>query len=749
MPSFRRVSPLRRFPGAVPSSLRPSWVIPSLLLVLLWPAALQGQQVQGRLVDEVDAHPLAGAYVTLVRDGENVARAVTRVDGGFVLTAPQAGPYTLRADFLGYGVVEREVEVPPPGEPLRVELAAGQQAIELEGLVAEVDRQCDVPEGVARQVAALWDEVAEAFRVTAYMEEEQLFDMRMDRWERALDPEDLRILDEDRRQGRGILRGSPFESLPADDLASQGYVREMDDGSFSYFAPDARVLLSASFQDTHCFGVTVDPPSDGVEEWVGIRFEPRDDDRPDIHGVLWIDGGSLEPQRLDFRYSELPGRVGGRELGGRVIFQRLPAGPWIIREWRIRMPEVQAVQYYTFNSSELQRRYEVARIREVGGQVTQAGPRGGDMVALGETGSLRGRVLHASGQPAADARVALAGTVYGSRTDAEGRFRLGDLPGGRYRLTHTSPLLDSLELDGGGTGVSVTPGEVTEVEVRLASPATLLAESCTDPVMEDELGVLRGTVVPREGGTLVGVHVELTWADAFRVDRVGRTVRVGESSSTASIPVDDEGRWMGCGLPVDLPLTAQAVIPEIPGARGPTVEMRLRPDRFPVVELRGPGPAVVTEAEHVTYESEDGAPTAVERRIDQELEGLGIRRESLGRRFVGPERVAEHRQGSRNAVDMVRVLGLPGIRVGNDDQGGVPCIYASRNVRPSLSGSSAQLVCAAIVVDGLPGEIHHLQTLPAEAVAAMAFLRAGEAGARFGTGTSGGVLVVWTARGAG
>lgn len=738
----------------LPAGLATAALAAVLGLVCLLPSALQAQQVQGRLVDEVDARPLAGAYVTLVRGGVNVARTVTRVDGGFTLTAPEAGSYLLRADFLGYGVVERTVEIPPPGEALRVELAAAQQAIELEGLVAEVDRQCDVPETIARQVASLWDEVAEAFRVTAFMEEEQLFDMRMDRWERSLEPGGLRVLDERRRQGRGIQRGSPFESLPPEELARDGYVREMEDGSFEYYAPDARVLLSASFQDTHCFGVTIQPPRDGDEDWVGIRFEPRNDRVTDIRGALWIDGGTLEPRRLDYRYSELPGRVGSPELGGRVVFQRLPEGPWIIREWWIRMPRVQAVQYYTFSSSEVRYRYEIAGIEEVGGRVTQAGPRGGELVALGETGGLEGRVLESSGAPAAGARVALEGTGYRTRSGPDGRFALAGLPEGRYRLAHSSPFLDSLELDGGRTPVAVTAGEVTRVEIRLPAPAALLAEACTEPVKPDEVGVLRGVVAPPAGGSLDGVWVELSWAEGFSLDEVAGDVWVGESTAIASLPVDDEGRWMACGLPTDIPLRARAVVPEVRGARGSAQDLRLRADEFPTLRLQAPATTVaespapegdVSDAAATRGDAADD-PTGREARILQELANLGLRRETLGRRFAGPDEVEERRQGSMDAVDLVRVLGLPGIRVRRDRSGQL-CIYSSRNVRGSRSGGTPEPVCAAIVLDGVPSDIRQLQSVPGESVAALAYLRPGEAGARFGGGTAGGVMVVWTLRG--
>jgi hypothetical protein len=721
--------------------------------------------VQGRLLDDADARPLAGAWVTLVRDGENVARAVTRVDGGFRIIAPTPGRYLLRADFLGYGTVERDVDIPPPGEPLTVELRAAQRAIELEGLVAEVDKQCDVPQGVAAQVANLWEEVGQAFQVTAFLEEEQLYDLRMDTWRRSLEPRTLRVLEESREQSRGIQRGSPFRSLPPEELAEGGYVREDASGDLTYYAPDARVLLSTSFQDTHCFGVTIDPPEDADGEWVGIRFDPRRDDRPDIRGVLWIDAVSLEPQRLDFQYSELPGRVGDRDLGGRVVFRRLPEGPWIVQEWWIRMPLVQAVRYHTFDSGEPRYRYELTGIDEAGGEVTQAGPRGGPMVALGATGQVEGRVTHPSGAPAAGARVALEGTVYRARADADGRFLLEEVPEGRYHLAHTSPLLDSLQLDGGTTPVTVTEGEATRLEVRLPSAALLLARACTEPVVPGAGGVLRGVVAAEEGAALEGVAVEVTWAERFSPSEAGGAVLIRQSDATATVPVGEDGRWMACGLPTVIPLTVRAVLPEVRRGAGPEQEVRLREGVFPTLELEAPDRVAMAEAGE--GDASRGSVTILEgpgeaggageagprpaggeaERVVAELSNLGLRREALGRRFLGPAEMEELRNSSMDALDLVRVAGLPGIRVERLRPSNELCIHSRRNMQAGFSSGGAEPICASVFIDGVPADVERLAAVPGESLAGLAYLRPGEAGARFGSGTAGGVLVVWTRSG--
>ena len=61
----------------------------------------------------------------------------------------------------------------------------------------------------------------------------------------------------------------------------------MPGGDLQYSAPDARVLLSDEFLDTHCFRIAEAQNGDGR---IGLAFEPLEDSPlRDIEGVLWID----------------------------------------------------------------------------------------------------------------------------------------------------------------------------------------------------------------------------------------------------------------------------------------------------------------------------------------------------------------------------------------------------------------------------------------------------------------------------
>ena len=108
-----------------------------------------------------------------------------------------------------------------------------------------------------------------------------------------------------------------------------------DDGSI-YYAPDADVLLSDAFLDTHCMSLV--EGEDEAEGLVGLSFEPTQDRGvTDISGVLWLDPADAELQWLDYQYEFLD-VPNSERLGGKIRFSGLPDGTWIVRQWYIRMP---------------------------------------------------------------------------------------------------------------------------------------------------------------------------------------------------------------------------------------------------------------------------------------------------------------------------------------------------------------------------------------------------------------------------
>ncbi len=78
------------------------------------PLAAQAQDVvRGRVLDAETGAPLAGATV-LIRD--TPLRATTRADGGFAISSPSDGAYTLIVVADGFRASERRIEADTPGE---------------------------------------------------------------------------------------------------------------------------------------------------------------------------------------------------------------------------------------------------------------------------------------------------------------------------------------------------------------------------------------------------------------------------------------------------------------------------------------------------------------------------------------------------------------------------------------------------------------------------------------------------------
>jgi hypothetical protein len=349
----------------MPKHVRPVLLTFCLLFVLA-PAAA-AQTVRGTLLHDVTDAPAAGALITLLdAAGQSQARTLTDADGRFELTARRAGDYVLRVERIGFALTERPVYGLAAGEARDLTVRAATSPIHLEGLVAvgKRRRQCAQRPEAGSEAAALWEEARKALSAAAVTEQQRGLLYEHARYETELHPRTLDIAGEHHRHTGRARR--PFHSLPLEQLLADGFVQQTDSGTV-YYSPDAEVLLSDEFLDSHCFRV-VEPGDDMSGVLIGLSFEPAQRRAPGIRGTLWLNRHTAELRFVEFEYpSPAPG-IPSTNLGGRVEFMSLPSGEWIVRRWWIRTPRLALQQVRTATGQPIER-HALTGIVEHGGEV--------------------------------------------------------------------------------------------------------------------------------------------------------------------------------------------------------------------------------------------------------------------------------------------------------------------------------------------------------------------------------------------
>ncbi|HEV2672247.1 MAG TPA: carboxypeptidase-like regulatory domain-containing protein [Gemmatimonadales bacterium] len=313
--------------------MRPLW----LALLVISTGTLEAQTVRGQLVDSISRSPLAGAFLTLVDErGVEHARAITDGAGQFVLTAPAAGTFHVRSKLIGFKPYVSPALTLLSGEATTYNAAIDPIPVALKEVVVAGESECDVESGAS--VAALWQEVREALAAVAWTARESGYWYKILHIQRELTAGGRPHGPDSTWREIGYQRGLFKSDVPAAQLEAQGFVVVRPEG-WTYYGPDADVLLSDPFLRTHCFETKT---ANGL---VGLAFTPvRNRTLPDIKGTLWVDRDNAQLRYLEFSYTQLPERIIDPRAGGRIEFMRLPTGAWIVRQWVIRTPIARIVQ---------------------------------------------------------------------------------------------------------------------------------------------------------------------------------------------------------------------------------------------------------------------------------------------------------------------------------------------------------------------------------------------------------------------
>lgn len=525
-------------------------VVGAMLATAVGPVA--GQIVRGVIVDQETATPIQGAFIQLL-DSAGTARAGVLSDdtGRFILTAPGAGRYTLRAERIGYASSFSDTLNVVAGKTLMYHFSVPVQAISLEGIEVTGSKRCNIPTKEGAETSLLWNEARKALDVVAWMEAQRGVPFQTTVWERTRDLVSLDLEKAERHIGSGFGK-SAWWSQSAENLAEYGFVRQADQGGIIYYALNAQTLLSDAFLAGHCFRVA--KPHKDEEGLIGLSFEPlKKGGPPDIDGTLWLDRKSSELRYLEFRYTRhlFATGVSNDHFGGHIAFRRLDNGAWVVGRWWIRMPEWGDPPPRRFigasertlggNLRERTAKADGLRVREKGGEITfMARPR-----SLEEgTAALNGTVWDSlRARPLAGATVFLVDLGRAVVTDALGRYRMSDLPAGHHELGFFHPFTDSLQLRAITRSVDLVAGKHNTVDLGIPADAGCRSSPGTATVVGFVESVTDGTPIP--GVVATGIWREPT--DTAAGDPIEHTTWTNAW-----------GRYLFCGVPTGEPVRLEA-----------------------------------------------------------------------------------------------------------------------------------------------------------------------------------------------
>lgn len=528
-----------------------SLLFPALALMAI---PLSAQVVRGVVIDQDIGSPLEGVMVIVRQPGGDVdRRALTGADGGFVLRVAEPGSYVITVERIGYeSLTTPAFDVPPEGVARRVEVPVN--AVQLSGLDVTVsnERRCTARPEQSAGTARVWEEARKALEAAVWTQNSGVYGYMLKNVERKLDSENKVAWNEKfdfvRQTGQ-----APYESRPATELIEEGFSRSHPDRTQTYYVPDANVMLSEDFLDTHCFRVAAK-----ADSLIGLAFQPvRQRDVSDIQGMLWLDEETAALSRLDFEYVDRPDTHDLGEAGGSVTFAGLPNGTWIVRDWSVHMP---LLGY----RGDGRKPSEVVGYLEEGGIVWQVTDRSGTVLLETQTATVSGSVVDSTGaKPIGNALVRATSGEGEARTDYRGAFSLSGLVAGPKRLEVTHVSRERLGLPPVRFNVEVEEGQVAEARVQLPPLREGLDEACevTDP-RDDNVGIVIGTVL-RSGKPAAGAGITLKWVtQAFgdfdlvpwaappqpSGDRLTWTAKADGSGDLATT-LDERGVFMLCGVP--------------------------------------------------------------------------------------------------------------------------------------------------------------------------------------------------------
>lgn len=303
--------------------------------LLAFPLLAESQTLRGTVVHRDSVTPAAGLMVEVQTTNAGAFRTLTDSRGLFALRVP--GPDSLRVRVLRIGFAPTVMPATYFGgdgsAPLRIVLADTRYY--LSGVTVVGDSRCGKRSD--QEAFLLWEQARMALSAVVLAEDDTSLRFRIVEYDGETTIDGVTRIRSDSVL-RLVTARLPASDAYYDSLFQRGYVRRnLPDSAMTYYAPDARVLVDERFTPRYCFRMAA---ADSEAQGIGVAFAPVERrSSTDIEGTLWLDRASLELQRMDFEFVQLPRDHNVRGPGGYVQFAKLPTGHWIMSEWMLRMAQ--------------------------------------------------------------------------------------------------------------------------------------------------------------------------------------------------------------------------------------------------------------------------------------------------------------------------------------------------------------------------------------------------------------------------
>jgi hypothetical protein len=426
-------------------------------------------------------------------------------------------------------------------------------------VIGRSETVCQQMTGPGTATGDLWVEIKKALVASALTETQGLVPLDVDTYERVLDRNGAVTLEKTEQRTRVPRR--PVVGISADqlDTARRG------EGSADnvYRAPDPSTLLSDQFVRSHCFAAIRGYGSESG--LAGLEFKPaRVATGAELTGVLWLDPSHNQLKSLAFDYVNLPIPLRIARTTGRLDFQQLPSGQWIVPSWYIRMPRV-AREVSTMVGGATTATDVLVGYQEVGGSSRVAG-----------TPATPGAQSSTLQTPPTAAQSIISGVVYDSTTGRAlngvqvstggGRFKTQTSEGGHYELAVNGALSDKLIFEHPRLRllrvpervqtVSLAAGGKAHASVVVPSYGTLRKRLCGQNETGTEAqGMVLGYVRDASGNPIFNAHVWTSWQILW-IDQNGRLVATNQQR-TAETDTGPDGSYMLCGFTRGAQITAK------------------------------------------------------------------------------------------------------------------------------------------------------------------------------------------------